>query len=101
MKKGLMMIFILVMSFVSISSYVLAEDLIQCDPQNPVCPEGHSCKLYDGGYYCGLTCPEGQHLDDNECVLDQNNHDIPEFTAIGGGIALLGAAGYALYRRRK
>ena len=34
---------------------------------------------------------------DNFCTHD---HQVPEFTAIGGGIALLGAAGYALYRRR-
>lgn len=27
-------------------------------------------------------------------------HEVPEFTTIGAGLALLGAAGYAVYRKR-
>ena len=36
-----------------------------------------------------------------EWVEGEPRNEIPEFTVIGGGIALLGAVGYALYRRRK
>ena len=51
-------------------------------------------------------CDDGNQNDNDGCsanctIEEGPPNEIPEFTVIGGGIALLGAAGYALYRRRK
>ena len=66
------------------------------------------------GPFCGdgLVNQESEQCDDGNqndndgcsanCTIEEGPpNEIPEFTVIGGGIALLGAAGYALYRRRK
>ena len=59
-----------------------------------------------GGFHFAVVGTSGE-VDEGKdishitfCGNDGNNHEIPEFTAIGAGISLLGAAGYALYRKR-
>ncbi|MEK6968335.1 MAG: hypothetical protein AABX51_06925, partial [Nanoarchaeota archaeon] len=47
---------------------------------------GAVCISADGPDYC--ACSEGTHFDVDQCVP---NNDIPEFSAIAGGIALAGA----------
>ncbi len=71
-----------------------------------------SCGVGGKSGQCGdLVLDEGEQCDDGNqadgdgcsanCTLEDGINEIPEFTVIGAGITLLGAAGYALYRRRK
>lgn len=50
-------------------------------------------------------CDDGNNADGDgcsaNCTIEEEHNDVPEFTTIGAGIALLGAAGYTLFRRKK
>ena len=66
---------------------------------------GVKARCGDNNLDPGEQCDDGNNADGDgcsaNCTIEDGQHDVPEFTAIGGGIALLGAAGYALYRKRK
>ena len=50
-------------------------------------------------------CDDG-NLEDNDgcsanCTLEEPQNEVPEFTTIGAGIAIVGAAWYAIFRRKR
>ena len=58
----------------------------------------------DGHLDAGEQCDDGNSRDGDGCSANctiEDNHEIPEFTTIGAGIALLGAGAYAIARRKK
>ena len=63
----------------------------------PVCGNG----IVEGAEQCddGNTA-DGDGCSAN-CIIEEGNHEVPEFTTIGAGIVIVGAAGYALLRRKK
>ena len=71
----------------------------KCDIDINKCGDGIIQNPNDHGQF--ETCDDGNDIDDDECNnICEPNHEVPEFTTIGAGLALLGAAGIAMRRKK-
>ena len=72
---------------------------------NECVPNSQEPRCGDGNVDVGLgeECDDGNTADGDgcsaNCTIEENNHEIPEFTTIGAGLVLAGAGAY-MYRKR-